>query len=300
MRAIRLSSRWLALGLLIIAGTSFTPAVTRGKKEEPAILRVAADTGFFEGALREKGYPCDTPEQLKQVAKSGDGYAREAAFYLLAHRLKKEAIPSLKDGLKDPDPRIRTVAARLLGAFGDRSGVLTMRQDLATLAPDNGAPDPNMQKLTGKELRRATGERFARLKNALEAARGLSELKDPSGLQLAARLALESDHASFRSAAIRVLVNLAKCDRSILKDQSIDPESVLLTVAESETRETVLGALMRGCAELRFAAAKPILEKLASSPHLSEKDRKGAQRRLAYREREAHQQSQARPAEPRK
>ncbi len=269
-------------------------------EEEPAILRVAENTGFFEGALKKKGYPYDTPEQLKQVAKSGDGFAREAALYLLAHRLKKEAIPSLKEGLKDPEPRTRTVAACLLGAFGDRSGIPTMRQDLATLAPDNGAPDPNMQKLTGKELRRATGERNSRLEDALEAARGLSELKDASGLQLAARLALESDQASFRSAAVRVLVNLAKCDRSILKDQSIDPESVLLTVAESETKATVLRTLMYGTAELRLPAAKAIVEKLGSSPYLPEQDRQQVRDVLAYREREASQQSQARPAEPKK
>jgi hypothetical protein len=211
MCTTRLPHRWFVLGLLVIVGTPFPQAIAQSAEEDkPAILRRAEDTRFFEGVLKKRGYPYDTPEQLKQAAQSGTGFTREAAFYLLAHRLKKDAIPSLQAGLKDTDPRIRTVAARLLGALGNKSGIPTMRHDLATLASENGAPDPNMQKLTGGELRRATGERNSRLKLALEAATGLSELKDASGLQLAARLALESDLASFRSGAVRVLVNLAK------------------------------------------------------------------------------------------
>jgi len=207
-----------------------------------------------------------------------------------------------KEALKDSDFLTRSTAARLLGAFGDRSGIEVLRRDLA-LAPRNGEPDPNLMKLQGLELERAKSTSHAQLYNAIRAAEALSELGDPSGLALATRLALESEDALFRMHAIPTLTNLvvhAASDKALLAGQTIDPETVLVAVAESETKSAVLTILKSNAARLPREKGRRIYEKLIASPHMAEEDREMMKGYLRLYDREAKKQSKAQSTAPKK
>ncbi|GEM_PF-7073449 len=277
-------------------GRTADTAPSKGERK-PLALRVA-ESKMYENLLTEKGYKVDTPEQIQEALKSPSFIARMAALYVLTNRMQDQAIGILKGALKDQDVRVRTTAGDLLGALGDKSAIPVLRHDLATLAPRNGLPDPNLKDLEGRDLERASSRRTERLWHALGVSKVLSRMGDPSGLELAARMALHSDSGLFRQDAITVLTNLATSDRSLLGEQSIDPESVLIAMAEVETKPTVLRSLRIASAKLRLEVAKPILEKLAASPHLSAEDRETARRRLEHREWKARRQSEAQSAEP--
>ncbi len=275
-------------------------SAARSKGErKPLALRVA-ESKMYENMLTQKGYKVDTPEQVQEALKSPSFIARMAALYVLTNRIQGQAIGILKGALKDQDVRVRMTAGDLLGALGDKSGIPVLRHDLATLAPRNGMPDPNMKNLEGRDLERASSRRTERLWHALRVSQVLSRMGDPSGLELAARMALHSDSGLFRLEAITVLTNLATADRSLLGKQSIDPESVLIAMAEVETEPGILRGLRTAGAKLRLEVAKPILEKLAASPHLSAEDRETARRRLEQRERKARRESETPSAEPKK
>jgi hypothetical protein len=143
-----------------------------------------------------------------------------------------------------------------------------------------------MKDLQGKELERAKERWHHRHWLAIQAADALSELKDPSGLELAARMAIESKRAAKRRVAFSVLTNLAMCDKSVLVGQTIDPLSVLITAAESETDPGSLNSLSNCAHSLSGPMAKPILQRLVASPHLREKTRALAQYRLKGIEKE--------------
>ena len=289
---VAISWALLALPIGRVGGTGSS----KGERK-PLALRVA-ESGMFEDMLTKKGYKVDTPEQVQEALRSPAFTIRKAALYVLANRMQDQAAGILKGALKDQDVRVRMTAGDLLGALGDKSAIPVLRHDLATLAPRNGMPDPNMKDLEGRDLERASSRRTGRLWHALRVSKVLSRMGDPSGLELAARMALHSDSGLFRQDAITVLTNLATADRSLLGEQSIDPESVLVAMAEVETKPTVLRSLRRASAKLRLEVARPILEKLAASPHLSAEDRETARRRLEQREWKARRQSEAQSAEP--
>jgi hypothetical protein len=277
--------RWcyvLTCGVFLCLGVAGEVAIAQPVEpiREPLAWVIAkSDRGFFAGILRQHGYSSETPEQLKEAAKKGS-VVRRAAINLLAARLRKEAIPLLKEALEDPDVRVRIDATSLLGAFGDGSGIPVLRKDLATFAPLNGLPDPNMKDLQGEELERAKQWWRHRLRYAIQAAEALSELKDASGLELAARTALTTEYAGRRQIAFRVLTNLALCDKSVLAGQTIDPLSVLIAAAGAETNRGLLSALKAAAARLPDSKAKLLYEKLIASPHITDEDRTIIQGRI--------------------
>jgi hypothetical protein len=125
------------------------------------------------------------------------------------------------------------------------------------------------------------------LRYALRAAEALSELGDPSGLELAARMALTSEYAARRRWSFRILVNLARCDESVLSGQNLDPLSVLTAAAESETDPGLLSSLTAGALSLSKPKAMQLHEKLIASPHLRDSDRKLVRRRIKAMEKQA-------------
>ena len=253
---------------------------------EPLTWQTATgDKGFLSGTLRQHGYSSEVVEQLKEARSSPNGFVRQAALCLLAARLRQEAIPLLKEALEDPDQHVRIDATSLLGALGDGSGIPMLRRDLTTLAPLNGLPDPNLKDLQGEDLERARGRWRNRHYRAIQVAEALSELRDPSGLELAARMALEGS-AGMRGIAFRVLTNLALCDKSTLSGQVIDPLSVLVAAATSEANPAVLDMLSGSAHRLPNSMAKPVFERLVASPHLREKTRDRAAFRLKRIEKE--------------
>ena len=288
--------------VLVIVGIS--SAHPPGSEKIPLALGVAQDgRRGWEGILKREGYPFDTVAQLQEAAKNGKlASVRWSALYLLAARAGRDALPVFKEALTDQDPETRTTAARLLGAFGDRGGIEGLRRDLA-LAPRQGEPDPNLVKLQGDQLRRAKSKDFTLLRHAIDAANALSELGDASGLELAARVALESPVGLFRMGAITTLANLAvhaASDKSVLAGKAIDPEAVLVAVAQSETNPRVLARLRNDTAKLPRERSRKIYEKLIASPHPTEKDREMMKSILKLYDREAKKQSKDQSAEPKK
>jgi HEAT repeat protein len=289
--------------VLVLVGIS--SAHPPGSEKVPLALLVAQDSRRInESILKQAGYPVDTVAQFQEAARNGKpAHIRRSALELLAVRLGQDGIPAFREALQDPDFYTRKTAGLLLGAFGDKSGVEVLHRDLATLAPRNGEPDPNLMKLQGDDLRRAKSKTYAQLHDAIRAAEALSRLGDASGLALAARLALGSEYASHRDQAIMTLANLvveAASDKSILAGQTIDPEAVLITVAEFETTPTVLTILKGNAARLPREKSVKIYKKLITSPHLAEKDREMLKGRLWMYDREAKRQSKAQSAEPKK
>jgi hypothetical protein len=300
MRQIR---RMPLCAVLIIVGIS--SAHPPGSEKIPLALGVAQDgRRGWEGILKREGYPFDTVAQLQEAARNGKlGSVRWSALYLLADRVGKDAIPVLKEALKDPDFHTRRIGALLLGAFGDKSGIAVLRRDLARLAPRNGEPDPNLMKLQGEELTQAKRRGVMPLSDAIQAAEALSRLGDASGLALAARLALEGEYAADRQQAIATLANLvvgAASDASILAGQTIDPEAVLIAAAESETEPGVIGTIMGHAARLPREKSRRLYERLIASPHPTEENREMMKGILRLYDREAKVQSKEQSAEPKK
>jgi hypothetical protein len=289
--------------VLIIAG--MCGAHPPGWEKIPLALRVALDAREGnEATLKAAGYPVDTVAQLQEAAKNGKrSSVRWSALYLLAARVGQDGIPVFKESLKDPDYRVRMTGAVLLGAFGDKSGIAVLRRDLATFAPRNGEPDPNLMKLQGEELMQAKRRNGTQMMSAIRVAEALSRLGDASGLTLAARVALEGESAAQRSQAIATLASLvveAASDKSILAGQTIDPEAVLLAAAESETEHGVITTMMGHAARLPREKARRMYEKLIASPHPTEKDREMMKGILRLYDREAKKQSKAQSTAPKK
>jgi len=295
--------RMVLCAMLIIVGTS--SAHPPGYEKLPLALRVAQDgRAGHEAMLKAAGYPVDTVAQLQDAARNGKrSDIRWLALYVLAARVGQDAIPVFKESLKDSGFSTRKAAALLLGAFGNKSGVPVLRRDLATFAPRNGEPDPNLAKLTGEELKKAKGRNVDQLWHATEAAEALSQLGDASGLTLAARIALEGEFAADRFRAIATLANLivaAASDEFVLAGQTIDPEAVLLAVAESENEHGVITILKGHVARLPREKARRMYEKLIASPHATEKDREMMKSILRQYDGEAKKESKEKAAKPNK
>jgi len=237
------------------------------------VLLCAAQAGYAAGGasykariLRNKGYKTDTIEQIMSATKDRSYVVRSVALGLLVERQGKDAVPALKIGLEDKEPRVRCRAAEMLAKLGDRSGAERMRADLKTFAPDNGIPPPPPSKPLGryKEFRRK-----ARLSYALEAAKVLVELDDMSGFELAARTALESSYAHHRTKAVRALAAMARRDAAKLKVEGRDVPFVLTAVAESERSRGVFGTLVSELGRMDGSVAAPVLQAAAKSPFQS-------------------------------
>jgi hypothetical protein len=274
------------------------------EKTPPILLLAKERRAIHESSLKKEGYPCETVAQLQEAVKNAErSHIRWMALYVLGARIGRDATPVFKEALKDPDFFVRKTAALFLGAFGDRSGVEVLGRDMAALAPRDGEPDPNMMKLEGKELERAKGKWNTDLEYAVEAAEALSQLGDTGGLRLAARVAVEGEYGAQRMHAISTLTNLvilAGSDESVLGGQTIDPESVLLTVAESETNPRVLRTLKSNAARLPRSKSVKIYEKLAASPHMEKKDRIMVRGYLKMHERDAKRRSMKQSDDSRK
>jgi hypothetical protein len=239
-RQIRRMSVFSVFFLLsVLAAQPRTP-----EKIPPVLLLAKERRAIHESSLKKEGYPCETVAQLQEAVKNAErSHIRWMALYVLGARIGKDGTPVFKEALKDPDFFVRKTAALFLGAFGDRSGIEVLRRDMATLAPRDGEPDPNMMKLEGKELKQAKGKWNSDIQNAIEAAEALSQLGDTGGLRLAAHVAVGGEYGVQRMHAISTLTNLAilaGSDESALAGQTINPESILLAVAESETNPRVL------------------------------------------------------------
>jgi len=223
--------------------------------------------------LQQLGYPTDTVEQILTATKSESYFVRHQALEVLTERKGKEAIPTLRLFLGDPQIRVRSRAAHFLGTLGDKNGIEQMRKDLKELAPYNGAPLPHEPNAVPAAIQKRKGGRNYYLREALIVARVLAELGDRRGYELAARMALEGPLAVQRYEAVFVLIEIAKTDEAILQAEGIDPVSVLCTMAESEKRHTVFRILTNSVQDLDVDMAERVLKRAMRSPHQSKEMR---------------------------
>jgi hypothetical protein len=228
--------------------------------------------------LKTEGYDPNDIVQVVKACKEGNFYIRNCALTVLTDQIGDQAIPVLKEALDDPELRVRMNAARLLRLMGDTSGLARMRKDYAAVVPDGDLSDPNLAGLSGPALEKARRQVSRRNGTAMYIARVLAEFEDHSGFELAAKMVLDKPEQwvyAMRIDAARVLVEIALDDPKVLKAEGRDPEPVLVAMAESEKDSRVLTRLagdVYGCG-LPNDMAIHILEKIAASPHISEKDR---------------------------
>jgi hypothetical protein len=235
------------------------------------VMRIGA-----ERTLRAAGYDVNSVEDLRRAMKDGDTGVREYAPILLAYKTGREAIPILKQSLDDSSLRIRCKVARVMGILGDLSGLERMRKDLARLTKEQPKKDvPKTEPIAlAKDESLYTRSKDGQLSLALKPALVLAEFGDSSGYQIAAEAAVQNKFGAIRADAIAVLAELGRIDQATLQARGLNPEAVLLVVAESETDPFLLECL-HGCVRgrMRPVSAIKILEKIEQSPHLSDRGR---------------------------
>jgi hypothetical protein len=224
--------------------------------------------------IQKSGHPTDTLEQMIESLKDQNFFTRIIAVNLLAQKAGKQAIPTLKKCLDDPQLRVRWAAAHCLGTLGDKSGLEQMQKDFEKLTPDKGAsfvPDPNIK--DSEEIKTLQSKRMWRLIDALDVARVLAELGDRRGYNLASKVALE-EHSLGIYVPISVLAEIAKTDKATLKSEGLDPVFVLKAIAESETDEGVAAVILNYATnKLPKDIGVEILEVMVNSKVQSEQKR---------------------------
>lgn len=251
----------LVLGILCFPSMLIVPDATALGKQVP--IDPARN-------LRQLGYATDTEQQVLAATKSENYFIRHQALEVLAERIGKQAIPTLKVFLADPHIRVRSRSAHLLYTLGDKSGLDQMRRDLKQFSPPDevsSVSDPNDPNSTAKTEKKK--HQVYLLREALIVAQVLAELGDHSGFQLAARAAFEGQMSVVRTQAILTLVGIARVDDKTLSKEGIDPVSVLCEVAVCERRRIPFGVLVNSVRELHPERAIPILERAKGNAHQS-------------------------------
>jgi len=221
--------------------------------------------------LEDHGYPCQTLEQIEIALRAGDQTVRRLAVLLLAERYAEHSIPRIKDALSDEHLVVRMAAAGALRKLGDQSGLEPMRTDWERLVRTGG--DDGEAALFQKA-------NIALLRDVMDVSRVLAEFGDNRGYRLAEQAALNSEFEGHRYQAIWVLTEIAHTSREKLEQEGLNPGAVLEKVAASEKSKTVqdqlFGAMSKFSKELDPDLLTGVLRTLASSPHVSEADRKWA------------------------
>jgi hypothetical protein len=240
---------------------------------------------FYERCLRDKGYDPADLESIKAAAADPKWpSARWFAIDLLGARMGKDAVPIFRPVLDDPYPTVRWHAARLLGIFGDKGGLVRMRKDLADLTPARSAAAiDEATDLNDRQKQDAKRQRILRLDDALAAARVLAEFNDHSGYDLAVKVIKGDELPGARVDAVNILYYISNTDLATLRAEKLDPDGVLLALAQTEQAPGVIAAL-HGCGVgyWRPEVGVRIMETLLKSPHVTEKQRKDIERSLQY------------------
>lgn len=236
--------------------------------------------GPSKGRLSAKGYDVNSIEEIKRATTDSDPLTRVGALHLLAYRIGRESIPNLKNALNDSYPYVRCNAARLLGLLDDWSGLEVMRRDMVEFTKDDWEKEQT-EKDSGtsqKDMQLSLRTKGGRLLHALQAAQVLAEFGDVSGYKLAAKTVIEDKSGFKRIVAIAILTEIGRLDEAKLKAKGCEPEAILISVAENETNQNVLESLI-ACVRtnMRPESTIRILEKLQSSPYLTDKQKQRLQ-----------------------
>jgi HEAT repeat protein len=261
-----------------------TVAAHGGKAADPLLQRMKVVQS--ERRLREKGYDPADHESIKAAAADPKWpHIRSHAMELLSTRMGKQAVPILRQAVDDPSQGVRRCAARLLAGFGDKEGLARMRQDLADLTPARSAAEIDKAvDLDERQKQEANRVRTLQLHDALATAKVLAEFGDHSGYDLAIRVVKGDGDGRHRLDAVQVLWYISNTNLTVLHAGSRDPDTALLTLAQTE-QEPLVVDMICGCA---YEYRRPevgirIMETLVKSPHVSQDRREKVERALESR-----------------
>ena len=284
---------WLCVVVSAADGASSSSYASelRGQLFDPLTVRSK------EGLLTRQGYDVNNLEAIKRATTDSMSIMRQCALHLLTYHIREQAIPSLKIGLRDVDPRVRAASAGLLGALGDLSGLEVMRRDLAELPkPDKDKEATGTSPMTPSDKPLILRSENGRLRCALGAAYVLAQFGDTSGYQLAAQNALKNADVSLRTKSISILTELGRLGKATLQARACDPEGVLLAAAESETDSHALECIASSSGKMSPESRLRILEKLLRSSHVSDGQRQRFQSGIE-RTKRALEQEKKKPAQ---
>ena len=183
--------------------------------------RGAEQSFQFHQPHAQHRFPWDTRQAAYRAMNDTFDYHFHGRLGLIAEGEGAEAIPVLKKSLANSDAQVRLAAADMLSTLNDTSGLDPMMKDFKAFSSQKG-----------------------QLEHALEVARVLAQLKEISGYQLAADLAINGSTHGQRWRAAVVLAHLANIDDTALQSAGIDPVSVLKAMAAKEQHEGVFFVLV--------------------------------------------------------
>ncbi len=301
-RYIRYAMMCVAVSCLYSDALRSTAAAAR-EGELTNIMLAPAKIRFYELRLREKGYDPANLESIKAAAADPKwASARWNAIGLLGARMGKEAMPMFRQALDDPHQTVRCYAATLLGISGDKGGLVRMRRDLADLTPVKSvAAIDEATDLNDRQKRDAKRQRILQLDDALAAAEVLAELGDHSGYDLALKVVKGDGHPGQRDRAVAILYYISRTDLAVLRAENLDPDGVLLALAQTEQAPSVIAVIHRYANVYRRPEVGiRIMETLAKSPHVTEKQRADIERSLKYRKQDLEKPRQPDPTQKKK
>ena len=301
-RYIRYAMMCVAVSCLYSDALRSTAAAAR-EGELTNIMLAPAKIRFYELRLREKGYDPANLESIKAAAADPKwASARWNAIGLLGARMGKEAMPMFRQALDDPHQTVRCYAATLLGIFGDKGGLVRMRRDLADLTPKKTAAEIDQAAgLDESQKREAKRQRRLQLKDALAAAKVLAEFGDPSGYDLAVKAIKGDEYPVRRSDAVAILYYISRTDLAVLRAENLDPDGVLLALAQIEQAPSVIAVIHRYANVYRRPEVGiRIMETLVASPHVTAKRRADIERSLKYRKQDVEKPRQPAPTQKKK
>lgn len=275
-------------------------AVAASEREPTHVLLKPMMVLGYERRLRAKGYDPADLESIKAAAADPKwASARWNALGLLGARMGREAMPIFKQALDDPHQTVRCYAATLLGIFGDKGGLVRMRKDLADLTPVKSvAAIDEATDLNDRQKRDAKRQRILQLDDALAAAEVLAELGDHSVYDLALEVVKGDGHPGQRDRAVLILYYISNTDLAVLRAEKLDPDGVLLALAQTEQAPGVIAVIYRYANVYRRPEVGiRILETLVESPHVTEKQRADIERSLKYRKQDLEKPRQPAPPE---
>jgi hypothetical protein len=278
--------RRAAMMIAVVSGLWFAvPRQAAGVSTPDPNRAKAQQTRFNEDWLREKGYDPNDNESIRKAA--GDAQrpsVRSAAVELLAARIGQAAAPVVKQAVADSDQSVRCSAAKVLAAWGDETGLVRMRKDLAEQTPKRTAAEIDLAADVNQPPKEeAKRLRTLRLTDALAAGKVLVEFSDRSAYDLAVRVLEGSEILACRYAAMQILTEIGKADPAVLRSENRDPDAVILGLAANEREVVMIGAMRQYAHEHRRPEVGiRILEAMAKSSHLSDDQRKGVELSLTY------------------
>lgn len=224
----------------------------------------------YQYILEKAGHNVNDINDIKHVAAIDGNSIRMYAIIFLTQKIGTESISILKQAIDDVDPLTRCTAARLLGFLGDRSGLERMKKDMEELS-QGGYDRISKESIANRPKGPITlNYKVLRLEAALNAAKVLAEFGDTSGFKLAADNAIVGKSKSHRSAAIEILSELARLDKSTLEQKGIFPEKVLLDVIEKESDSIQITSIILYAKNfMNSETGNKILEKIRQSSRFS-------------------------------